>query len=77
MNLSECLTSQHLNSFVISSIKFLSGGGRALSDQMGVKFLGEVPIDPRIAASMDSGANLLTSGDSSHLDSILDNIFAS
>lgn len=56
---------------------FSKGGGRALSDQMGVKFLGEVPIDPRIAASMDSGANLLTSGDSSHLDSILDNVLAS
>lgn len=55
---------------------FSKGGGRALSDQMGVKFLGEVPIDPRIAQSMDSGVNLLQAGDSSHLDSILNNIFA-
>lgn len=55
---------------------FSKGGGRALSDQMGVRFLGEVPIDPRIAQSMDSGLNLLQGDERSPLDTVLDNILS-
>jgi Mrp family chromosome partitioning ATPase len=32
-----------------------SGGGRRISDDMGVPFLGEVPIDPALAEAGDSG----------------------
>ncbi len=34
---------------------FSQGGGEKLAEQMGVKFLGSVPIDPAIAKSGDSG----------------------
>jgi len=34
---------------------FGSGGGRRTADELGTPLLGEVPIDPRVAASGDSG----------------------
>jgi ATP-binding protein involved in chromosome partitioning len=34
---------------------FGSGGGRRTADELGIPLLGEVPIDPRVAASGDSG----------------------
>ena len=34
---------------------FKAGGGRKLAEEMGVPFLGAIPLDPRIAASGDSG----------------------
>jgi Mrp family chromosome partitioning ATPase/predicted Fe-Mo cluster-binding NifX family protein len=37
------------------SAVFSSGGGRQISADMGVPFLGSIPIDPLIAASGDSG----------------------
>ena len=68
------MASNHLISFY--HCDYPSGGGRALSDQMGVRFLGEVPIDPRIAQSMDSGLNLLQGDERSPLDTVLDNILS-
>jgi Mrp family chromosome partitioning ATPase len=32
-----------------------SGGGRAMSDDMGVKFLGAIPMDPKVAEACDTG----------------------
>jgi ATP-binding protein involved in chromosome partitioning len=34
---------------------FRHGGGRKLAADAGVAFLGEIPIDPRVAESGDSG----------------------
>jgi ATP-binding protein involved in chromosome partitioning len=34
---------------------FRSGGGRRLADEIGVPFLGELPIDPAVAACGDAG----------------------
>lgn len=34
---------------------FKSGGGEALADELGVRLLGRIPIDPRVMASGDSG----------------------
>jgi Mrp family chromosome partitioning ATPase len=34
---------------------FGSGGGRALAEEMGVDFLGKIPLDPRVTQSGDSG----------------------
>ena len=34
---------------------FKSGGGKALAEEMGVPFLGSIPIDPRIVVSGDAG----------------------
>jgi Mrp family chromosome partitioning ATPase len=38
---------------------FQSGGGRIMADDMGVPFLGSVPIDPQIAEAGDSGVAFL------------------
>jgi Mrp family chromosome partitioning ATPase len=38
---------------------FQSGGGRLMADDMGVPFLGSVPIDPQIAEAGDSGVAFL------------------
>jgi hypothetical protein len=38
---------------------FRSGGGRQMADDMGVPFLGSVPIDPQIAEAGDSGVAFL------------------
>ncbi|MBN2022223.1 MAG: Mrp/NBP35 family ATP-binding protein [Pirellulales bacterium] len=35
---------------------FGSGGGRALAEEMGVPFLGAIPIDPAVVVSGDAGA---------------------
>jgi len=34
---------------------FKTGGGKALADEMGVPFLGQIPIDPHIVTSGDAG----------------------
>lgn len=38
---------------------FKSGGGKVMADDMGVPFLGSVPIDPQIADAGDSGVAFL------------------
>jgi Mrp family chromosome partitioning ATPase len=38
---------------------FQTGGGRLMADDMGVPFLGSVPIDPQIAEAGDSGVAFL------------------
>ncbi len=38
---------------------FQSGGGKLMADDMGVPFLGSVPIDPRISEAGDSGVAFL------------------
>ncbi len=40
---------------------FKVGGGEKLADEMGVPFLGRIPLDPRIVASGDSGAPFVDS----------------
>ena len=40
---------------------FGAGGGKKLADEVGVKLLGEVPIDPRVAQSGDRGEPLVRS----------------
>jgi ATP-binding protein involved in chromosome partitioning len=41
---------------------FGSGGGRALADEIGVELLGQVPIEPSVAAGGDSGEPVSLSG---------------
>lgn len=36
-----------------------TGGGKALCDEMGINFLGSVPLDPRIGRSADRGESFL------------------
>ncbi|GME88516.1 hypothetical protein B5S31_g901 [[Candida] boidinii] len=36
-----------------------TGGGEALAKEMGIKFLGSVPLDPRIGRSCDNGESFL------------------
>lgn len=38
---------------------FKSGGGRTMAREMGVPFLGRIPVDPRIVASSDAGNSYL------------------
>jgi ATP-binding protein involved in chromosome partitioning len=40
---------------------FGSGGGKRLSEEMGVPFLGEIPIDPELSAHLDKGISLFSS----------------
>jgi ATP-binding protein involved in chromosome partitioning len=40
---------------------FRSGGGRRIAEDMGVPFLGSIPIDPKIAESCDEGRAYITS----------------
>jgi ATP-binding protein involved in chromosome partitioning len=40
---------------------FGTGGGRKISDDMGVPYLGEVPIDPQVRISGDGGTPLVIS----------------
>jgi len=41
---------------------FGSGGGRALADEIGVELLGQVPIEPTVAAGSDSGEPVVITG---------------
>src|SRR5262245_43988721 len=41
---------------------FRSGGGRALADEVGVELLGQVPIEPAVAAGGDSGQPVALDG---------------
>ncbi|KAG7205779.1 hypothetical protein KM043_007725 [Ampulex compressa] len=38
----------------------LTGGGRAMADELNVDFLGSVPLDPRLARCCDEGKNIFT-----------------
>jgi Mrp family chromosome partitioning ATPase len=55
---------ENMNGFVcpkcgeLTSV-FQSGGGRLMADDMGVPFLGSVPIDPQISEAGDSGVAFL------------------
>jgi ATP-binding protein involved in chromosome partitioning len=40
---------------------FGSGGGEALAKEMGVPFLGRIPLDPEVAKAGDAGAPTVTS----------------
>ncbi|KAK6852729.1 cytosolic Fe-S cluster assembly factor nbp35 [Apiospora arundinis] len=40
---------------VLGIVENMSGGGAALAKEMGIPFLGEVPLDPRIGRSCDYG----------------------
>jgi ATP-binding protein involved in chromosome partitioning len=40
---------------------FRHGGGRRASEELGVPFLGEIPIDPKVAVSGDEGKPILLS----------------
>jgi ATP-binding protein involved in chromosome partitioning len=41
---------------------FKRGGGRALAAEMGVPFLGQIPIDPEVVVAGDAGVPLLRGG---------------
>jgi Mrp family chromosome partitioning ATPase len=41
---------------------FKRGGGRALAAEMGVPFLGQIPIDPEVVTAGDAGIPLLRGG---------------
>jgi len=56
---------------------FSKGGGKSLAEQMGVRFLGEIPIDPKIAQSMDSGLNLLQNASGDHVSAVVEQMLAS
>jgi ATP-binding protein involved in chromosome partitioning len=40
----------------------LSGGGRRMAEDMGVRFLGSIPMDPKIAAACDDGRAFILHG---------------
>jgi ATP-binding protein involved in chromosome partitioning len=40
---------------------FKSGGGRRTAEQLGVPFLGEIPIDPAIVVGGDAGTPIVLS----------------
>lgn len=44
---------------------FKSGGGREMADDMGVPFLGSVPIDPAVVNASDAGSPLVLNRESS------------
>jgi len=55
---------ENMNGFVcprcgVTTAVFQSGGGKLMADDMGVRFLGSVPIDPQIAEAGDSGVAFL------------------
>jgi Mrp family chromosome partitioning ATPase len=50
---------------------FRSGGGKALADEMGVPFLGSLPIDPQIAEACDAGQAFIQQHQSSPTAAIL------
>jgi len=50
---------------------FRSGGGKLLADEMGVPFLGSLPIDPQIAEACDAGKAFLDQYRSSPTAAIL------
>jgi predicted RNA-binding Zn-ribbon protein involved in translation (DUF1610 family) len=50
---------------------FRSGGGKALADEMGVPFLGSLPIDPQIAEACDAGQAFIQQHQSSPAAAIL------
>jgi ATP-binding protein involved in chromosome partitioning len=52
---------------------FRTGGGRVASQRLGVPFLGEVPLDPRVCQSSDGGLPIL----STHPDSPAAAVFRS
>jgi ATP-binding protein involved in chromosome partitioning len=61
---------ENMSSFVCphcgkSSEIFKHGGGRRTAEQLGVPFLGEVPIDPAIVAGGDAGTPIVVSHPSS------------
>ncbi|MCZ6782620.1 MAG: P-loop NTPase, partial [Proteobacteria bacterium] len=39
---------------------FGQGGGKRIAEELGVDFLGEVPIDPRVAEGGDRGQPIIT-----------------
>jgi Mrp family chromosome partitioning ATPase len=41
---------------------FKRGGGMALAREMGVPFLGQIPLDPEVVTTGDAGISLLRSG---------------
>ena len=41
---------------------FKSGGGRILAEEMGVPFLGQIPIDPEVVTAGDAGTPLASDG---------------
>jgi len=56
---------------------FSKGGGEALANQMNLDFLGSIPIDPKLAASMDLGLNCPANMNTlsvSHIDSIVEKV---
>ena len=38
---------------------FSSGGGKSLAEQVGIPFLGTVPIEPKLALASESGVNFI------------------
>jgi len=55
---------ENMNGFVcprcgVTTAVFQSGGGKLMADDMGVPFLGSVPIDPQISEAGDSGIAFL------------------
>jgi ATP-binding protein involved in chromosome partitioning len=40
---------------------FSPGGGEKVAEDMGVPFLGTIPLDPRISTAMDSGKPFIVS----------------
>jgi ATP-binding protein involved in chromosome partitioning len=41
---------------------FGTGGGQALADEIGVELLGQVPIEPTVAAGSDAGEPVVLTG---------------
>ena len=56
---------------------FKTGGGKKLADEMNVPFLGEIPIEPEIVASGDSGRPFCLQGTSNAANNSIKNIVTS
>lgn len=45
---------------------FKRGGGRKLAEELGIPFLGRIPVDPRVVTTGDAGKPLIAAYPNSH-----------
>jgi hypothetical protein len=62
---------ENMSGFVCPTCKtthdiFNSGGGEALAKEMGVRFLGRIPMDPEVVRSGDEGYAFMSAGGHPH-----------
>jgi len=55
---------------------FKSGGGEKMADEMGIEFLGKIPIDPRLVEAGDSGIPYLERFEDSEVSQVFKSVVA-